>query len=115
MPEELQEHIAVQSMADLFEVLDVDGSGQVDKDEFTEGFLNLCLPEDNEQQTILMLKLMRATRKTHRDLDELLHKICRDQKNIRASMVYVTEAVRNSSASILPNGIRHGRFSGHKC
>merc|ERR1712048_342942 len=53
VPEELREHLTMNSMKDLFEMLDVDGSGRVDETEFSEGLMNLCL-ENNDQQTILL-------------------------------------------------------------
>ncbi|CAE7554920.1 scn4aa [Symbiodinium sp. CCMP2456] len=58
VPGRLMESIHVETMADFFHYLDVDGSGNVSQTEFVEGLLNLCL-QDVPIWTIQTLKLLR--------------------------------------------------------
>ena len=48
LPPRVLDSLNVESMADIFFYLDVDGSGQLTQMEFVEGLLNLCLLDWNE-------------------------------------------------------------------
>ena len=43
LPPRVLDAIYVESMADIFDYLDVEGKGQLSQMEFVEGLLNLCL------------------------------------------------------------------------
>merc|ERR1712173_39815 len=49
-------------MVDLFEVLDRDCSGDIQKDEFIEGILSMAECGQASSETILILKVMRMVR-----------------------------------------------------
>eukprot|EP00439_Symbiodinium_sp_Y106_P049700 s944_g6.t1 len=71
LPPRLLETVSVDSMTDLFELLDVDGSGRLTRGEFVEGLLNLVLM-DVPIWTIQSLKLLRLIRGQTLKLDEEL-------------------------------------------
>ncbi|CAE7259091.1 scn4aa [Symbiodinium natans] len=74
VPGRLLESIHVETMADFFHYLDVDGSGNVSQTEFVEGLLNLCL-QDVPIWTIQTLKLLRRIHEevehVHREISAL--------------------------------------------
>jgi hypothetical protein len=59
-PTEITDQINLCSMDDLFEVLDTDASGRIDRTEFTEGVLNLGECGIASTETVLLLKIMRT-------------------------------------------------------
>ncbi|OLP87261.1 Voltage-dependent T-type calcium channel subunit alpha-1H [Symbiodinium microadriaticum] len=61
LPPRVLDAIYVESMADIFDYLDVDGTGQLSQMEFVEGLLNLCLM-DMPISTIQSLKLLQLIR-----------------------------------------------------
>jgi len=61
VPEELAPLVMMDSMVELFEILDVDNSGTVSQDEFIEGILSMHISEVPLQQ-VQMLQMMRALR-----------------------------------------------------
>uniref|UniRef100_A0A7S4RIE2 EF-hand domain-containing protein n=1 Tax=Alexandrium monilatum TaxID=311494 RepID=A0A7S4RIE2_9DINO len=61
VPEELAPLVMMDSMVELFEILDVDNSGTVSQDEFIEGMLSMHISEVPLQQ-VQMLQMMRALR-----------------------------------------------------
>mmetsp|Transcript_97912 Transcript_97912/g.310535 ORF Transcript_97912/g.310535 Transcript_97912/m.310535 type:complete len:717 (-) Transcript_97912:185-2335(-) len=61
VPEELAPLVMMDSMVELFEILDVDNSGTVSQDEFIEGILNMHISEVPLQQ-MQMLQMIRALR-----------------------------------------------------
>eukprot|EP00435_Cladocopium_sp_Y103_P068579 s99_g31.t1 len=73
-PPKVLEAVSVDSMADLFEMLDVDEGGTLTQAEFLEGLLHLLLL-DVPMWAIQMLKLLRPLRKNTiqvaKDLDDL--------------------------------------------
>ena len=52
LPPRVLDSLNVESMADIFFYLDVDGSGQLTQMEFVEGLLNLCLLDWNEKSDL---------------------------------------------------------------
>merc|ERR1719468_561781 len=61
MPEEMQGCLTLGSVAELFEILDVDNSGLVTEEEFIEGIMNFCIFAA-PVETIQMLKLIKMMR-----------------------------------------------------
>jgi len=61
VPEELAPLVMMDSMVELFEILDIDNSGTVSQDEFIEGILSMHISEVPLQQ-VQMLQMMRALR-----------------------------------------------------
>merc|ERR1712014_350863 len=61
LPKDLQPHLKVETMEDLFRLLDVDCSGDVEEREFCEGLLGLALEYSGKAsvETILMLKVLK--------------------------------------------------------
>jgi len=43
LPESVQEYFRSESVADLFDILDIDRSGEVSKEEFIEGIMSFCI------------------------------------------------------------------------
>eukprot|EP00913_Durusdinium_trenchii_P034699 g32461.t1 len=72
VPSHLLDRASVDSMADLFNTLDVDGSGKINRSEFIEGLLNIFLREV-PVSTLQMLKMQRLLRDkvTHVEEDVL--------------------------------------------
>lgn len=68
LPPKMLEAISIESMPELFELLDVDCSGQLDQTEFVEGLLNLVLL-DVPISTIQSLRLLRLLRTMSQKLD----------------------------------------------
>lgn len=68
LPPKMLEAISIESMPELFELLDVDCSGQLDQKEFVEGLLNLVLL-DVPISTIQSLRLLRLLRTMSQKLD----------------------------------------------
>eukprot|EP00435_Cladocopium_sp_Y103_P042299 s604_g11.t1 len=68
LPPKMLEAISIESMPELFELLDVDNSGQLDQTEFVEGLLNLVLL-DVPISTIQSLRLLRLLRAMSQKLD----------------------------------------------
>jgi len=58
LPKTLSDCIPRDSLSEFFGILDVDGSGEIDEDEFFEGMLTMAL-SDVPIQTTQMLKLLR--------------------------------------------------------
>eukprot|EP00913_Durusdinium_trenchii_P018735 g17605.t1 len=77
LPPKLLETVSVDSMSDLFDLLDVDGGGQLTQSEFVEGLLNLVLL-DVPIWTLQSLKLLRLIRNVTTQIDE-------DLKSIKAA------------------------------
>jgi len=61
VPEELEPLVMMDSMVELFEILDIDNSGTVSQDEFIEGILSMHISEVPLQQ-VQMLQMIRAVR-----------------------------------------------------
>merc|ERR1719499_749478 len=68
------EYFEFDSMVELFEVLDVDGSGELDKEEFTEGLVSLSLARHNQvpRELFLMMKMMRIIKRRFNDIQNLI-------------------------------------------
>merc|ERR1719245_592732 len=62
VPAPLKDYISPASMLDLFDALDLDGSGELNEHEFTEGLSHLALTVVPIEQT-QMLHLQRAARR----------------------------------------------------
>jgi len=74
LPSKLLENISIPSMADLFELLDVDGTGSLTQGEFVEGLLNLVLldvPIWTIQSLRLLGSLKDVTEKIQQDIKRL--------------------------------------------
>eukprot|EP00928_Gymnodinium_smaydae_P028660 TRINITY_DN21805_c0_g2_i1.p1 TRINITY_DN21805_c0_g2~~TRINITY_DN21805_c0_g2_i1.p1 ORF type:complete len:549 (+),score=76.83 TRINITY_DN21805_c0_g2_i1:73-1719(+) len=60
LPKEFKDKVSVDSMKDMFEVLDTDGTGRLSEEEFVEGLVNIALLEVS-LPTIQLLKQARVT------------------------------------------------------
>lgn len=69
LPGKLLESISISSMADLFELLDVDGTGSLTQGEFVEGLLNLALL-DVPVWTLQSLRLLGSLRDAQTEMQE---------------------------------------------
>jgi len=58
------EYFEFDSMLELFEILDADASGELDKEEFVEGLINLSLAKSYgvPREQFMMMKLMRMSK-----------------------------------------------------
>merc|ERR1711879_899220 len=67
------EYFEFDSMLELFEVLDVDGSGELDQEEFVEGLVSLSLAQHDQvpRELFLMMKLMRIIKGRFNDIQLL--------------------------------------------
>ncbi|CAK9050558.1 unnamed protein product [Durusdinium trenchii] len=72
LPPRVLDSICVENMADIFDYLDVDGTGELTQMEFVEGLLNLCLL-DMPISTIQCLKLLQLLRGGLGRMDEKMH------------------------------------------
>lgn len=74
LPLEAHDHVDPDSMVELAQVLDVDGSGDVSEEEFVHGMIGLCMA-DVPKELLLTLKLtrvqMRAMTDIHKKLSEI--------------------------------------------
>merc|ERR1711971_1287133 len=61
MPEEIQACLELSSVAELFDILDIDGSGLVTEEEFIEGIMNFCVL-GAPVETVQILKLIKMLR-----------------------------------------------------
>merc|ERR1719428_2459380 len=77
-------NIRFDSTLDFFEVIDIDGSGLIDKQEFVEGLISLWLAQNDQvpEELFLILKIQRISkRKIHaieldmRSLADCFHKM----------------------------------------
>merc|ERR1719433_2087374 len=64
VPRELASLFEIDSLADLFDILDSDGSGTIREDEFVDGMLKIAESKFNNvpSEAIIQLKLMRSLR-----------------------------------------------------
>ena len=69
LPKEFADKVSVDNMKDLFEVLDVDGGGQITQGEFVDGLMKIALMEV-PLPTIQTLKLLKSTLQKVNRLDE---------------------------------------------
>jgi len=70
-PEELQQAMTAQPLEDLFTMMDVDNSGEVDRSEFVEGILEMVLT-DVPSELLLILKLVKMQYKQGTDAQKVL-------------------------------------------
>jgi len=67
VPYEMLDKASVDSMSDLFELLDVDGSGRINREEFIEGLLDIFL-RDVPVYSLQIMKTLRLMRETQADI-----------------------------------------------
>merc|ERR1711879_274147 len=81
LPSEVREHVHMESIVELFEILDTEGVGQVSENEFVHGMLKLSLLKLHREtpETFQLLKLTRACRRMSSDTQELLQRIYSNQ------------------------------------
>jgi hypothetical protein len=72
MPKELKHIITEDKLKDLFQFLDMDGSGTVEKDEFVDGIMHLTL-QSVPIETTQTLQLLRAQQKV---ISEMHRRLC---------------------------------------
>jgi len=68
VPPHFLDRASVESMAELFEMLDVDKSGRVSREEFTEGILDIFLREV-PLSSLQMMKMLRVLHKGQLDME----------------------------------------------
>eukprot|EP00811_Abedinium_folium_P003076 NODE_12830_length_1201_cov_4.851024.p1 GENE.NODE_12830_length_1201_cov_4.851024~~NODE_12830_length_1201_cov_4.851024.p1 ORF type:complete len:323 (-),score=111.42 NODE_12830_length_1201_cov_4.851024:233-1129(-) len=79
VPPELLAKIELDTLIELFEVLDADSSGLITEEEFVESLSNLCIADNKvSPETMMLLKLARQTRGESRQLQNHLHKLDQD-------------------------------------
>ncbi|CAE7769753.1 CACNA1H [Symbiodinium sp. CCMP2456] len=116
LPPRVLDAIYVESMADIFDYLDVDGTGQLSQMEFVEGLLNLCLM-DMPISTIQSLKLLQLIRgllgKVDQDITSLKAHVQAIGQEVLSKLSEVLEQQQTSSTNlkILQNQLREWRLS----
>ncbi|CAE7661069.1 CACNA1H, partial [Symbiodinium pilosum] len=68
VPPHFLDRASVESMTELFDMLDVDKSGRINKDEFTEGILDIFL-RDVPLSSLQMMKMLRILHKSTQTLE----------------------------------------------
>lgn len=84
VPDYILDKASVDSMAELFAKLDIDGSNELTREEFTEGLLNIFLLDIpvSDMQIMKMVRLLRTgVRKIEDDLAHLKRVVC--ESNMR--------------------------------
>jgi len=74
LPPRVLDALCIEHITDIFDFLDVDGTGQLSQMEFVEGLLQLCLL-DMPMSAVLTLKLLRSVRAGMMDIDEKVNNI----------------------------------------
>ncbi|CAE7741625.1 unnamed protein product [Symbiodinium sp. CCMP2592] len=83
VPPHFLDRASVESMTELFDMLDVDKSGRINKDEFTEGILDIFLREV-PLSSLQMMKMLRLLHKSTSELEvglEDVRVIVKDMKS----------------------------------
>jgi len=87
VPPHFLDRASVESMTELFDMLDVDKSGRINKDEFTEGILDIFLREV-PLSSLQMMKMLRLLHKSTSELEvglEDVRVIVKDMKSANFS------------------------------
>jgi len=74
LPPRVLDALCIENITDIFDFLDVDGTGELSQMEFVEGLLQLCLL-DMPMSGVLTLKLLRSVRAGMMDIDEKVKNI----------------------------------------
>jgi len=70
-PAEFEDILSHESLEDVFTMFDLDGSGDLDKDEFVEGMINLML-SDVPKEMLVMMKMVKVQHERGSDVDRQL-------------------------------------------
>ena len=82
LPPRVLDTIFVDSMADIFDYLDVAGTNQLTQIEFVEGLLNLCLM-DTPISSIQSLKLLQMIRSIVGQVEQEMTTVRREMHKLR--------------------------------
>eukprot|EP00812_Abedinium_dasypus_P000781 NODE_1092_length_1242_cov_445.692502.p1 GENE.NODE_1092_length_1242_cov_445.692502~~NODE_1092_length_1242_cov_445.692502.p1 ORF type:complete len:363 (-),score=153.68 NODE_1092_length_1242_cov_445.692502:152-1213(-) len=76
-PDALLDKVRAESLLELFDFLDADGSGEVTESEFVDGLLNLVLADNDviSTDTFMLIKLMRVTKSKSDHIEETVQHI----------------------------------------
>merc|ERR1712080_420433 len=93
VPKELEGHIKPELMIELFDVLDVDGSGDISCDEFVQGLMSLSLARHNQvpPEVVLMLKLVQSNRTKTQHVEQLVKRAIVDIANMPSCGAIITK------------------------
>merc|ERR1719330_2201118 len=82
------EYFEFESVLELFEVLDIDGSGNLDREEFVEGLVSLSVArhESMPRELYLMMKLMRTSKRSFRQIAAAIDDIPRHSPRAAVSL-----------------------------
>ena len=98
LPPRVLDALCVENIADIFDYLDVDGTGELSQMEFVEGLLQLCLL-DMPMSAILTLKLLRSVRTGMMDMDAKVN-------NLTSQVEWIGGQVLDCSAHVEMKGDR---------
>jgi len=76
IPQNVLEPIQNHSIGELFDILDADGTGNIDEEEFVDGMLQIIV-SDADPDIIQILSLSKANRRKIAQIEVLLSKIDR--------------------------------------
>jgi len=77
VPHELQAVLSPERLADIFEYIDLDGSGELSREEFTEGVGNLAV-SNVAVETTQILTILREQRRRATVVEKILAELCQD-------------------------------------
>ncbi|CAE7611891.1 CACNA1I [Symbiodinium necroappetens] len=89
LPPRVLDTIYADSMADIFDYLDVDGTKELTQIEFVEGLLNLCLM-DTPISTLQSLKLLQLIRSVVGQVETEMSTLRREMQKLRTFMTTVS-------------------------
>jgi len=74
LPAEIKEKVRVDGVREFYDMLDQDGSGTIDEEEFADGIFRIIL-SDLPYETLQELKLLKSIKKSQRRLASDIHSI----------------------------------------
>lgn len=78
VPKELLDVLFVDDLADIFMQLDVDGTGELSKDEFVNGILQM-ITRDTPMETLQIMKILQSLRTKVATLGEQVAELCKQE------------------------------------
>lgn len=92
LPEAFNKMVNLESLVELFDMLDVDQSGSLDESEFIDGVLSLVL-SGVSVETIQMLKLLRLGRVQDKESHEVLEHVMAHSKAVEVMLKELNDQI----------------------